>query len=42
MDATDKKILSILKENSRESASDIARQVSLSIPAVTEPPGLLI
>ena len=36
MDATDKKILSILKENSRESASDIARQVSLSIPAVTE------
>lgn len=36
MDATDKTILSILKENSRASASDIARQVSLSVPAVTE------
>ena len=36
MDATDKKILSILKENSRESASEIAKQVSLSVPAVTE------
>ena len=28
MDATDKKILSILKENSRESASEIAKQVA--------------
>ena len=36
MDATDKKILSILKENSRESASEIAKRVSLSVPAVTE------
>ena len=36
MDATDKKILSILKENSRESASEIAKQVALSVPAVTE------
>ena len=36
MDATDRKILSILKENSRESASEIAKQVALSVPAVTE------
>ena len=36
MDATDRKILSILKENSRESASEIAKRVSLSVPAVTE------
>ena len=36
MDTTDKKILSILKENSRESASEIAKRVSLSVPAVTE------
>ena len=33
MDATDKKILSILIENSRESASEIAKRVSLSVPA---------
>ena len=36
MDATDKMILSILKENSRESASEIAKRVALSVPAVTE------
>ena len=36
MDKTDSTILSILKENSRASASDISKQVSLSVPAVTE------
>lgn len=36
MDSIDQTILSILKENSRSSASDIAKQVSLSVPAVTE------
>jgi len=36
MDHIDQTILNILKENSRSSASDIAKQVSLSVPAVTE------
>ena len=36
MDKTDSVILTILKENSRASASDISKQVSLSVPAVTE------
>ena len=36
MDNTDNIILSILKENSRASASEISKQVNLSVPAVTE------
>ena len=36
MDHIDQTILQILKDNSRSSASDIAKQVSLSVPAVTE------
>ncbi len=36
MDHIDQTILGILKDNSRSSASDIAKTVSLSVPAVTE------
>lgn len=36
MDHIDQTILNILKDNSRSSASEIAKQVSLSVPAVTE------
>lgn len=36
MDKTDYKILNLLVENSRISGADIARQVHLSLPAVSE------
>lgn len=36
MDDTDKKILQLLEENARETINEIARQVSLSAPAVKE------
>ena len=36
MDQLDGRILAALKENGRSTASEISRQVSLSVPAVTE------
>lgn len=36
MDKTDLKILDILKENGRATASEISRQVALSVPAAAE------
>lgn len=36
MDTIDLKIINELKENGRESASEISKKVNLSIPAVTE------
>ncbi len=36
MDATDLKIIDVLKENGRATASEISRKVNLSIPAVAE------
>jgi DNA-binding Lrp family transcriptional regulator len=34
MDATDKSILDALRENARQSASEISKAVHLSVPAV--------
>lgn len=36
MDVTDQRILNALKQNSRITASDIGKQVGLSVPAVSE------
>jgi Lrp/AsnC family leucine-responsive transcriptional regulator len=36
MDQIDKKILEILQHNSRATSSDISKEVSLSLPAVSD------
>lgn len=36
MDIIDAKILEVLKQNGRSTASDISKKVNLSIPAVSE------